>query len=432
MKTPYILLLLLLFGPIPSKGQHYVLDSVLSIHPTLVNKEINNFQFADSSYYFQQFFKSLDSVYTGQKKRVHIFHIGGSHIQADIYSNRLRTYLQSSSEYTLSQRGFVFPFKLANTNNPANYKVTADAKWVGKRSSLKKDSIAWGLAGITAIFNETVDTVRVVANHKSYNKKPYYFDKFRLFYNTWNESYRVTPVDTSLVGSFFVDQGTNFVEYIFKERQETFEFEVRRVDSIASEPFLLMGMELMNDEPGIEYTSIGVNGADFPSYARSAFFEKQLQLYRPDMFIISIGTNDTYMPASVFDTEKFRLDYEAFLQLIQRVNPDCAILLTVPNDSYYKRKIPNPNTAKAEAVIIELAQKYRMAVWNFYQVMGGYRSSQKWYQKHFMPRDRIHFTQKGYHVKSDLLMEAFVTEWEKATKREPGSLLKVIRENADE
>lgn len=432
MKAPQVFLFFLLFFAIPSQGQHYVLDSVLSIHPTLVNKEFNYFQFADSSRYFQQFFKSLDSVYSGQKKKAHIFHIGGSHIQADIYSNRLRTYLQSSSEYTMSQRGFVFPFKLANTNNPANYKITSDAKWLGKRSSLKTDSIAWGLAGITAIFEEEVDTVNVVANHKSYNKKPYYFNKFRLFYNTWNESFRVTPVDTSLVDSVFVDRESNYAEYFFKENLASFEFEVKRVDSITPEPFLLMGMELMNEEPGIEYTSIGVNGADFPSYARSAFFEKQLRLYKPDLFIISIGTNDTYMPATAFDPEKFKNDYEAFLQLIQRVNPDCAILLTVPNDSYYKRKTPNPNTAKAEAVIMELAQKYHMAVWNFYQVMGGYRSSQKWYKNHFMPRDRIHFTRKGYHIKSDLLMEAFVTEWEKATGRESGSLLKVIRENADE
>ncbi len=432
MKMHRVLWILLLIATFPSNAQHYVLDSVLSIHPNLVNKEVNNFQFADSSRYFQRFFLSLDSVYAGHKRKVHIFHIGGSHIQADIYPNRLRTYLQSSSEYTMSQRGFVFPFKLANTNNPANYRITSDAKWMGKRSSLKKDSIAWGLAGITAIFDEEVDTVSVEANHKSYNKKPYYFNKFRLFYNTWNESYQVTPVDTSLVDSIFIDRETNYVEYFFKENQQTFDFEVRRVDSLAAEPFLLMGMELMNDEPGVEYTSIGVNGADFPSYARSAFFEKQLQLYKPDMFIISIGTNDTYMPAAAFDPEKFRSDYEAFLQLIQRVNPDCAILLTVPNDSYYKRKVANPNTAKAEAVIVELAQKYHMAVWNFYQVMGGYRSSQKWYQNHFMPRDRIHFTQKGYHIKSDLLMEAFVTEWEKATGREPGSLLKVIRENADE
>lgn len=109
-------------------------------------------------------------------------------------------------------------------------------------------------------------------------------------------------------------------------------------------------------EPGIEYTSIGVNGADFPSYFRSAFFEKQLRLYKPDMFIVSMGTNDTYMPESHFDVEKFKNNYESFIQMIQRVNPECAILLAVPNDSYYLRKQPNPNTVKAEGDVLELAE----------------------------------------------------------------------------
>lgn len=49
-----------------------------------------------------------------------------------------------------------------------------------------------------------------------------------------------------------------------------------------------------------------------------------------------------------------------------------------------------------------------------------------------MPRDRIHFTQRGYHIKSDLLLKAFVGAWEKASNREPGSLLKIILENAHE
>lgn len=59
------------------------------------------------------------------------------------------------------------------------------------------------------------------------------------------------------------------------------------------------------------------------------------------MFIVSMGTNDTYMPESHFDVEKFKNNYESFIQMIQRVNPECAILLAVPNDSYYLRKQPN-------------------------------------------------------------------------------------------
>lgn len=252
------------------------------------------------------------------------------------------------------------------------------------------------------------------------------------FTNTWNTGYSIVPLDSSTIVNSRLDNEFHYLEYVFNDSKEEFEFQVIKTDSTTTEPFLMMGMELLNDEPGIEYTSIGVNGADFPSYFRSAFFEKQLRLYKPDMFIVSMGTNDTYMPESHFDVEKFKNNYESFIQMIQRVNPECAILLAVPNDSYYLRKQPNPNTVKAEGVILELAEKYGMAVWDFYEIMGGFRSSQKWYQKRIMPRDRIHFTQRGYHIKSDLLLKAFVGAWEKASNREPGSLLKIILENAHE
>ncbi len=414
------------------KGQHYVLDSVLQIHPNLVVEEANVLKNADSSKYFQKFFNALDSVYEGKKERVHIFHIGGSHIQADIYSNRLRTYLQNSSEHTMTQRGFVFPYKLANTNNPANYKVTSGQEWEGQRSSLKRDSTVWGLSGITALFSGSYDTIRVEANNKSYNKKPYRFNKLRLYCNESNDCYVVRPVDSTLVRGSIIDTTSHFIEYVFNQDLETINFQVERTDSLANVPFMLMGMDLMNDEPGIEYTSIGVNGANFPAYARSIYFEEQLKLYCPDLFIISIGTNDTYMPASKFDPEKFKADYEAFIQLVKRVNPECAILLTVPNDSYYRRRKPNTNTARAKSIIYELANKYEMAVWDVYELMGGLGSSQKWYQNQLMARDRVHFTQKGYHVKSDLLLKAFVSQWERTTGREPGSLFKKILENADE
>ena len=432
MRKPPILLVLCFLFALPVAAQRFVLDSVLKVHPDLVNMEANVFKYADSSYYFKHFFRALDSVYEGKKEKVHIFHIGGSHVQADIYPNRLRTYLQSSSEFTMSQRGFVFPFLLANTNNPANYKVTSKTRWKGMRSSQKRDSIAWGLAGISAVFKDSIDTIRVVANHKSYTKKPYYFNKLRIFYNTWNTGYSIVPLDSSTIVNSRLDNEFHYLEYVFNDSKEEFEFQVIKTDSTTTEPFLMMGMELLNDEPGIEYTSIGVNGADFPSYFRSAFFEKQLRLYKPDMFIVSMGTNDTYMPESHFDVEKFKNNYESFILMIQRVNPECAILLAVPNDSYYLRKQPNPNTVKAEGVILELAEKYGMAVWDFYEIMGGFRSSQKWYQKRIMPRDRIHFTQRGYHIKSDLLLKAFVGAWEKASNREPGSLLKIILENAHE
>ena len=160
---------------------------------------------------------------------------------------------------------------------------------------------------------------------------------------------------------------------------------------------------------------------------RSAYFENQLGLYKPDLFIISIGTNDAYMPKADFKPEEFRANYEAFIQMIQRVNPQCAILLTVPNDDYYRRRYANKNTAVQAEIILELAQKYQMATWNFYEIMGGLGSSHKWYKKKLMPRDRIHFTYLGYSIKADLLLKAITDAWAQSTNRNAELLLDTFK-----
>ncbi len=418
------LLILAIFWATNFSAQHYVLDSILSIHPKLIHLEENQFQYAAESPFFNTFFKRLDSIFEGKKDKLHIFHIGGSHIQADIYSNKLRTYLQNSNDVSMSQRGFVFPFHLAKTNNPSNYKISGTRdKWKGYRCSVT-DSVAWGLAGVSAAFREKIDTIYIKANHKNETKKPYSFDKFRLFYNTWKDDYTIRFLDSTLVVSDSINTDIFYKEYRFKSALDSVAIQIQLKDSATISPeFLFMGAELMNENPGIEYTSIGVNGASFAFYKRSAFFEKQLQLYKPDLFIISIGTNDAYMPKAKFDGEKFRNYYESFIQMIQRVNPNCAILLTVPNDSYYQRKIPNPNTATQQKIIHEIAQKYQMAVWDFYKIMGGFGSSNKWYQQKLMPLDRVHFSYLGYQIKADLLLNALIDAWSTATNRNKELLL---------
>ncbi|WP_177229097.1 GDSL-type esterase/lipase family protein [Pustulibacterium marinum] len=421
MKKSLVFLLLVCSGFL--HAQHYVLDSITQANSGLINQEANTLMYAEDSPYFSNFFSKLDSLFAGKKKKLHIFHIGGSHIQADIYSNKIRTYLQNMNDISTSQRGFIFPYHLAHTNNPLNYRVEADKeKWKGYRCSLN-DSVTWGLAGVSATFNENIDTIFIKSNYKNYTKEDYCFNKLRVFYNNWSDDYELKILDSGLVLSDSVNTKAAFRQFNFSSSLDSIALEVRlKKDAPKThEPFLLMGLELMNDDPGIEYTSIGANGARFDSYTRCAYFEEQLALYKPDLFIISIGTNDAY--TTHFKAEKFRENYENFMKMIQRVNPECAILLTVPNDSYYRRRFPNKNTSIQEEIIQELAHKYQMAVWDFYQVMGGLGSSQKWYKKDLMPSDRVHFTYLGYSIKADLLLSAMVRQWEQSTNRPEESLL---------
>ena len=407
-------------------GQNYVLDSLKPTLGHLINFEANTFKMAESSPTFHQFFAKLDSVYSGKKQKIQIFHIGGSHIQADIYSNKIRTYLQNTNTISQGQRGFVFPYHLAHTNNPTNYRIEATkSKWQGYRSSVKKDSIAWGLSGVTAAFRDHSDTIQIQSNYKNYTKQPYEFNKLRVFYNTWKSDYNLTILNSGLLISDTINLDKMYREFRLNKLVDALDLSLELKNSTTENPeFALMGMEFMNANDGIEYISIGVNGGSFAFYNRAAYFEKQLQLYTPDLFVIAIGTNDGYMTKSEFDAEKFRSYYEAFIRMVQRVNPDCAILLTVPNDVYYQRKTPNPNTATQQKVIMELSEKYHMAVWDFYDIMGGLGSSNNWYQNKLMPRDRIHFTPLGYSIKADLFMDALIDAWANSAHRNKEELLR--------
>ena len=404
-------------------GQNYTLSDSLQQQYPFINWEANNIKHADSAIAFKKLYQKLDNIYNNKEEKLHIFHIGGSHIQADMYSNRLRHYLQNISPKAKGQRGFIFPYKMAKTNNPLNYKVTFDGEWKGYRCS-RNDSVAWGLSGVSAKFKDSIANITVKANYKNYSKNTYDFNKLRVFYDEWTTDYEVLVSNQNLVAKTVINSAAHYIEFTLNKTVSELDFCVKRTDDSEDAEFLMMGLELMNDNSGIEYTTIGVNGASFAFYDRCAYFEKQLLLYKPDLFIISIGTNDTY--TTDFKPQKFKAYYEQLIGYIQKANPDCAILLTVPNDSYYKRQYANPNTKVAAEVIYELSEQYQMAVWDLYEIMGGFNSSQKWYTNKLMPKDRIHFTRKGYDIKADLLLKALVNSWEQEMNYPSGSILKKI------
>jgi len=404
-------------------SQNYRLSDSLQQQYSFINWEANNIKHTDSAIAFKKLYQKLDNIYNNKEEKLHVFHIGGSHIQADMYSNRLRHYLQNISPKAKGQRGFVFPYKMAKTNNPLNYKVTFDGEWKGYRCS-RNDSVAWGLSGVSSKFKDSIANITVKANYKNYSKNTYNFNKLRVFYDEWTTDYEVLLSNQNLIAKTVINSDAHYIEFTLNKTVSELDFCVKRTYDSENAEFLMMGLELMNDNSGIEYTTIGVNGASFAFYDRCTYFEKQLQLYKPDLFIISIGTNDTY--TTDFKPQKFKTYYEQLIGYIQKANPDCAILLTVPNDSYYKRQYANPNTKVAAEVIYELSEQYQMAVWDLYEIMGGLNSSQKWYTNKLMPKDRIHFTRKGYDIKADLLLKALVNSWEKEMNYTPDSLLEKI------
>ncbi len=368
---------------------------------------LNRFQFySDTSPAFEKFYEKFDSLVNNKDRQLQIYHIGGSHIQADVYSHRVRSYLQNFGPGIKGPKGLLFPYTMAQTNNPWSYKVEYTGEWRAYRNVVRKDTIPLGILGIAVSTKDTLSSIKIYTRKNE--PMHYRFNKVRIYHNRGAEkNFKLDLLENIFISSITSDTVTGFTDIFLNTSLDTLNLNLIKLVSDTSH-FILYGIELWNNDPGIIYTSIGINGAAFPNYLKCTEFESQLAQHKPDLFIISIGTNDGNVTYDDFNPEIYKANYEALMKKILNVNPDAAILLTVPNDAYYYKRYPNKNMAREREMIVELAKQYKMGVWDFYGIMGDLGSSNNWYKDNLMHKDRIHFTPTGYYLKGDLFYEAFL------------------------
>ena len=363
---------------------------------------LNRFVFPNKeSKAFERFYQRFDSLTNYDGKDVVIYHIGGSHLQADIYTNEFRKHIQGFGPGLQGSRGWLFPYSLAGTNNPSHYKVESTGEWKGCFNTIRNDSSLLGLMGLAA------DTYDSIASLKLYFRKSdqrYFSNLVRIYHNT-ETSYVVEWKNKNAIINSSVNTNLGYTEFKLKNAIDTIDVRFVKMKDDTSH-FRLFGIQLLIDEPGLIYSTIGVNGAGFTAYAKCKLFTKQLAVQKPDMFILSIGTNEANVDE--FKPDEFEKKYDYMVQQVLSVNPQTALLFTVPNDAYYFKKYPNKNVALLRDVIFKVAKKYDAAVWDWYTIMGGFNSSMSWYKNELMHKDRIHFTYDGYLIKGDMFYEAFL------------------------
>lgn len=349
---------------------------------------------------------SMDSMIRFKDRKLNFYHIGGSHIQADIYTHDFRSFLQRNWPGLGGHRGLVFPFNLARTNNPSNYRFTSSNSWSGYRSVIQRpEFVHYGITGAAISCSDSLIDLNFI--YKKTRVSPP-IEAIRIYHNSG-----VIPFEFNfgsnelLIESVRRCSEMGYTEIQFTDAIDTLDIQFIR-NTKEKYRLDLYGFELMNAQPGISYNSIGINGAGLYTYLDNEFFLRDLKQTPPDFFAFSVGTNDGFVPYASFKPEVYKKNLEAMVKIVLEANPKCAILLTVPNDCYYKRRYPNKNTDRQRAVIIELASKYKTAVWDFYGFMGGLGSSDTWKNAGLMRNDLVHFTKEGYHLKGELYIDAFL------------------------
>jgi LysM repeat protein len=179
--------------------------------------------------------------------------------------------------------------------------------------------------------------------------------------------------------------------------------------------FALNGLILGNNQSGVTYSGIGVNGAKSSDFNKFPLFFEQLKALQPDLIIISLGTNESFDKQTA-DQYFFQLDQ--MINSIKFKTPLATILITTPPPSVLHRKYTN-------TFIVDYAQKIKTrahttgyAVWDLFEVFGGNKNIFKNAAKGLMSRDKVHYSKAGYEKQADLFFEAFLQSYElyKSTK----------------
>ncbi|MCR5851485.1 MAG: hypothetical protein K6G92_12395 [Bacteroidaceae bacterium] len=340
-------------------------------------------------------FDSLMNRLQDSDEHLNILHIGGSHVQAGIFSHRLREHFNAA-------RGLLFPWKAIHTNAPADYSITPSGIWDRSRCTESAPTERLGMSGAAAITSDSLASLRLELPSK------YAFSRLHI----------IGEAEGTAEPYLVCDNGDTITA---ERRENSFLFLLTKPDSLCtialkgvgdSARFILRGI-WPECEQRIVYTESGVNGASVPSWLRCELLAEELsRLCPPDLVIMGIGINDANVPPSRFDAEAFKASYRRLMDELRKANPNVCFLFITNNDCWLRvgrqRRTYNRNTQKVEQAMMELARECDGAVWNQFRIMGGFSSSGRWVNTHLMNRDHIHFLRPGYELLADLLYNSIV------------------------
>lgn len=355
----------------------------------------------------QSFHSALEELVFGKRNKVNIVHFGDSHIQADYLSNQVRVHFNNEKLFGNGGRGYFFPCSIAQTQNPFNLLVTYQGNWIGCKNIQPGKSCSWGLSGMTSSTMDASAQFTIDPNKRSSHM--YLITRAKVYYRVNDPtSYevRLKSGDQLIAPARLSSDG--YAEFVVDWPMDKVTFQLQK-NYPEQNNFTLEGVSLENDYKGVQYHSVGVNGTTVYHYLKSPKLENHLHSLQPDLIIISLGTNDAY--GMGFDGEGFKLNFARLLQKIKNAAPEASIILTTPSDCGLPGGRANPSNLEAVRVMKELAAEAGVAIWDLFEIMGGFGSINSWLKEGLCAPDKVHFSGKGYRLQGDLLYNALIQDY---------------------
>src|SRR5690625_333942 len=407
------------------------------------------------------FLKDLHALYVADSGKVRITQIGDSHTQVGIFQGIARKELQSI--FGNAGLGFTFPHRLAGSNGISELRYTSSIPWESKRNIHASEKDLVGLSGFSLQTSKRDFAIRLEVSDEDYT-----FNTLRVFTPNASPMFSVAQSNReiqlknyrmqrkvhtiksgealSIIGMNYgvsvasikkvnnlrsdnsragatliipvkinkpepIDRTAfDFLEYLVNENSFVYNLpdyqkSIWLLPNEQIDSFALNGIVLERNNPGLIYDGIGVNGARFADYNKTELFFTQLKELKPNLLVISLGTNEAF---DELKKEEYIESLELFLNKVREQLPKVSILFTTPPPSLVIRRAPNNFAEEYANEINRLTEKYNVAVWDLYQVLGGNEKIKKNFSNDLVARDYIHYTKTGYELSGALFSEALL------------------------
>jgi lysophospholipase L1-like esterase len=358
------------------------------------------------------FYRKLFILEHGESQVVSILHIGDSHVQAGFLTKTIRDGLQQA--FGNAGRGLVFPYAVARTNGPLDVKSQSNVHWKAQFSPSMVRIRPTGVMGIS-ITSEQPDgaidlwLVPKDSSDGAFIKATVFHDHkedaFRIFLINSNNSSIVHSIgeDSSYSSSFDISS-SNSIRLVMTKTDESERYAT------------IYGISLENGRRGVLYHDAGVNGRSYTSLNGSVYLGPHLSILKPDLVIISLGTNDVNQKD--FDPTTLRSEIEKTFVTIKNTLPHTAILVATPGDFGKSRnKLVKERLHEARRILIQLCEDHQVAYWDFNRVMGGPYSIDTWQRRGLVQADMVHLNRSGYQAQGELFLSAFLNGYMEYQRR---------------
>ena len=148
----------------------------------------NELSFGGDSSTFNRFVEKLNHLQIAGDNTVRILHIGDSHIQADIFSGKVRELMQLTFPGGNGGLELVFPYRAAKTNGPAVYSSSGTGVWITQRN-VQENAVDLGLLGISMSTYDSMATFQL--NIRDNNPVIYDFQEVKIMSQLTPDSYHL-------------------------------------------------------------------------------------------------------------------------------------------------------------------------------------------------------------------------------------------------